>query len=70
MGDGTEKITWGELGGAIHRLCMGIIIAITISKPVEIRMFKSEIDSDLYAEQQELQKTYEVNTREKSRPIC
>lgn len=64
VGDGTEKITWGELGGAIPRLCMGIIIAITISKPVEIRMFKSEIDSALYAEQQELQKTYEVNTRE------
>ncbi|WP_290574591.1 DUF4407 domain-containing protein [Leeuwenhoekiella sp.] len=64
VGDGTEKITWGELGGAIPRLCMGIIIAITISKPVEIRMFKSEIDSALYAEQQELQKTYELNTRE------
>lgn len=63
VGDGTEKITWGELGGAIPRLCMGIIIAITISKPVEIRMFKSEIDSALYAEQQELQKTYEINTR-------
>ncbi|AFL79714.1 hypothetical protein Aeqsu_0189 [Aequorivita sublithincola DSM 14238] len=64
VGDGTEKITLSELGGAIPRLCMGIIIAITISKPVEIRMFKSEIDSALYAEQQELQKTYEVNTRE------
>tara|TARA_R110000851_G_scaffold207537_2_gene359674 strand:- start:63247 stop:64416 length:1170 start_codon:yes stop_codon:yes gene_type:complete len=67
VGDGTEKITWGELGGAIPRLCMGIIIAITISKPVEIRMFKSEIDSALYAEQQELQKTYELNTRENFR---
>lgn len=64
VGDGTEKITLGEFGGAIPRLIMGIIIAITISKPVEIRMFKSEIDSALYAEQQELQKKYELNTRE------
>ena len=63
VGDGTEKITWGELGGAIPRLCMGIIIAITISKPVEIRMFKSEIDAALYEEQQKLQKDYEINTR-------
>lgn len=63
VGDGTEKITFGELAGALPRLTMGIIIAITISKPVEIRMFKSEIDAALYAEQQELQKEYEINTR-------
>jgi hypothetical protein len=43
-GDGTEAITWGEFKSAIPRLIMGIIIAITISKPVEIRMFKTEID--------------------------
>lgn len=43
-GDGTEAITWDELKGAIPRIIMGAIIALTISKPVEIRMFKSEID--------------------------
>lgn len=43
-GDGTEAITWSEFKSAIPRLIMGIIIAITISKPVEIRMFKTEID--------------------------
>ncbi|MBS1750376.1 MAG: DUF4407 domain-containing protein [Bacteroidetes bacterium] len=43
-GDGTEAITWEELKGAIPRIIMGMIIAITISKPVEIRMFKTEID--------------------------
>jgi hypothetical protein len=43
-GDGTENITWDELKGAIPRIIMGAIIAITISKPVEIRMFKTEID--------------------------
>lgn len=46
-GDGTEKITWDEFKSAIPRLVMGAIIAITISKPVEIRMFKSEIDQKL-----------------------
>jgi hypothetical protein len=43
-GDGTEKITWDELKSAFPRIIMGIIIAITISKPIEIRMFKTEID--------------------------
>ncbi len=46
-GDGTEKITWDELKGAIPRILMGMIIAISISKPVEIRMFKTEIDTEL-----------------------
>lgn len=63
VGDGTEKITWSEFVGSLPRLIMGIIIAITISKPVEIRMFKSEIDAALYEHQQELQKNYEENTR-------
>jgi hypothetical protein len=43
-GDGTEAITWDEFKGAIPRILMGAIIALTISKPVEIRMFKTEID--------------------------
>jgi hypothetical protein len=46
-GDGTEKITWDEFKGAIPRIIMGAIIAITISKPVEIRIFQSEIDTEL-----------------------
>tara|TARA_B110000902_G_scaffold247655_1_gene303945 strand:- start:2094 stop:3341 length:1248 start_codon:yes stop_codon:yes gene_type:complete len=51
-GDGTEAITWGEIKGAIPRIIMGVIIAITISKPVELRMFETEIDVQLHAEQQ------------------
>jgi len=47
-GDGTEEITWKEFKGAIPRLVLGAIIALTISKPVEIRMFKSEIDVELH----------------------
>lgn len=51
QGDGTETITRSELIGALPRIIMGIIIAITISKPLEIRIFKSEIDVALAQDQ-------------------
>jgi hypothetical protein len=57
-GDGTEEITWLEFKGAIPRIIMGAIIAITISKPVEIRMFKTEIDIKLREKQIEQQRIY------------
>ena len=62
-GDGTEIITWEEFKGAIPRILLGTIIALTISKPVEIRMFKSEIDAALHEEQLILRKDYETRTR-------
>jgi hypothetical protein len=46
-GDGTEAITLGEIKTAVPRILMGIIIAITISKPVELRMFQQEIEVEL-----------------------
>lgn len=52
-GDGTEAITKQEITSAIPRIIMGLIIALTISKPIEIRMFKSEIDAELGALQDE-----------------
>jgi hypothetical protein len=61
-GDGTEAITWEEFKGAIPRILMGAIIAMTISKPVEIRMFKTEIDARLYEEQLKMQKDFENRT--------
>lgn len=57
-GDGTEAITWDELKGALPRIFMGAIIALTISKPVEIRMFKSEIDAELRNEQMLKEREY------------
>jgi hypothetical protein len=53
-GDGTEAITWGELKGALPRIIMGCIIAISISKPLEIRILKGEIDAKLQVKQEEL----------------
>lgn len=59
-GDGTEAITLDELKSAIPRIIMGAIIALTISKPVEIRMFKTEIDIKLREKQLEQQASYQA----------
>lgn len=61
-GDGTEDITGKELKGALPRIIMGAIIALTISKPVEIRMFKTEIDVKLHEKQKEQQQAYKAKT--------
>ena len=63
-GDETEKITWDEFKSAIPRLIMGTIIALTISKPIEIRMFQSEINVKLKEKQIEQQQIYIVKTKE------
>lgn len=59
-GDGTEAITMGELKSSLPRIIMGTIIAMTISKPVEIRMFKTEIDIKLREKQLEQQAEYQA----------
>ena len=53
-GDGSEAITWGELKSALPRIIMGCIIAISISKPLEIRILKGEIDAKLQVKQERL----------------
>lgn len=63
-GDGTEDITRKELKGALPRIIMGAIIALTISKPVEIRMFKTEIDVALSQEQDSVKNVF-INNKEK-----
>ena len=57
-GDGTEAITWKEFKGAIPRIIMGAIIAVTISKPVEIRMFQTEINVKLHEKQLEAESKF------------
>lgn len=57
-GDGTEKITWDEFKSAIPRIIMGTIIAITISKPIEIRMFQTEIQAKLIEKKQAQEAAY------------
>ena len=43
-GDGTDSITWKEVGQAFPRIIIALILGIAISKPLEIRILKSEID--------------------------
>lgn len=50
-GDGTEKITFAELGQSLPRLLMAGIIGVCISAPLEIRILKPEIDAQLELEQ-------------------
>ncbi|HKU41224.1 MAG TPA: DUF4407 domain-containing protein, partial [Polyangiales bacterium] len=50
-GDGTERITLGELFQSLPRLLMAIIIGVCISAPLEIRILKPEIDAQLELEQ-------------------
>jgi hypothetical protein len=57
-GDGTEKITWLEFKTAIPRIIMGMIIAVTISKPIEIRMFQSEIQAELIKKKGDQESNY------------
>ncbi len=57
-GDGTETITWAEFKSALPRLVMGAIIAVTISKPVEIRMFQDEINVELKSAKMEKQREF------------
>jgi len=61
-GDGTENITRKEFIGALPRIIMGAVIALTISKPVEIRMFKTEIDVMLHEKQMDQQTAYKTKT--------
>jgi hypothetical protein len=68
-GDGTEEITKKELKGALPRIIMGAIIALTISKPVEIRMFKTEIDVALYQKQKEKELEFKATTTKKYEDI-
>lgn len=62
-GDGTEAITAQEFKSAIPRIVMGMIIALTISKPVEIRMFQSEINVAVAKVQQDSLKRFDDVTR-------
>ena len=57
-GDGTEKITWNEFTGAIPRIIMGVVIAITISMPMEIRIFQTEIQAGLIKAKQDQGKIF------------
>lgn len=53
--DGTEKITKEEIIGALPRLVLAVFIGIVISTPIELRIFKDKIQSQLIIDQGEAQ---------------
>ena len=57
-GDGTDAIRWYEVGHALPRILMACLIGFVLSKPLEIRIMKSEIDSRLQTLQSDLKKEY------------
>jgi len=50
-GDGKEDISWPELKNAIPRILMAVIIGITMSAPLEVRILQSEINAELQSKQ-------------------
>lgn len=50
-GDGTDQITLRELVNSLPRLAMATIIGICLSAPLEIRILKTEIDTELASRQ-------------------
>jgi hypothetical protein len=64
-GDGKDSISWKEFGNAIPRIIMALIIGITMSAPLEVRILQSEINSELQIRQEkylaELNKNTDIN---------
>jgi hypothetical protein len=46
-GDGTEKITKQEFKNGLPRIILAIVVAICVAKPLEIRIFKTELDTEI-----------------------
>lgn len=57
-GDGTEKMTPREMWRAVPRICMAIVIGLTIAKPLEIRIMQTEIEAEIIKRKGELQSEY------------
>lgn len=46
-GDGTEKITKQEFKNGLPRIILAVVVAICVAKPLEIRIFKTELDTEI-----------------------
>ncbi len=61
-GDGTDSITWKEMGQAIPRIIIAIVLGFAISAPLEIKILESEINSELSKYQEKYTTELNVNT--------
>ena len=60
---------WKELGMAVPRLVLAIIIALVIAKPLELKLFETEINSELVLMEQERYKEQESTLRTRFSPV-
>lgn len=71
-GDGTDKVTGQEFKNAIPRIFMGLVLAVSISQPMEVMMFSKEIkmkkEEDIVKNKAskiaEIEKEYQTNIKE------
>ncbi len=61
-GDGTDKITWKEVGQALPRIVIALILGFAISAPLEIKILESEINSELSKYQKEYTEKLNIAT--------
>ncbi len=61
-GDGTDAITWKEVGQALPRIIIALILGFAISSPLEIKILESEINSELSKFQKEYVSELNIKT--------
>lgn len=59
---------WKDFGVAFPRLVMAILLALVISKPLELKIFEKEINAELLVMEQEVFKTQEDRVQERYYP--
>lgn len=50
---------WHEFGLALPRMILAVLISLVITKPIEVELFRNQIDSELFSYTAELQKEAE-----------
>jgi hypothetical protein len=56
---------WSEFGMAIPRLVLAVLIAVVISKPLELKVFEKEISQELVTMEQQVFKTQEDRVKDR-----
>lgn len=60
-----EGRIWHEFGLAMPRMILAVLISLVITKPIEVELFRNQIDSELYTYTNELQKEAEIKLDQK-----
>jgi hypothetical protein len=64
-GDGTEKITRQELINGIPRILLAVVVAICVAKPLEIRIFETELNAEMIIKQNQKENEFKQNADKK-----